>query len=72
MRTVLKLTDEEAAAIDQDSTPLQLPRWTSLTHVQLVLELERHFGVTFDAEEIAELASTAAMMRALSRRGSPA
>jgi hypothetical protein len=38
MRTVLKLTDEEAAAIDQDSTPLQLPRWTSLTHVQLERE----------------------------------
>jgi len=38
-------------------------------HVHLVLELERVFDVRFDAEEIAELASVAAILNALARRG---
>jgi acyl carrier protein len=46
---------------------LQIAGWNSLAHVQLVLELERAFDVTFDAEEIAALASVGAIVAALER-----
>ena len=42
-----------------ETTPLALPDWNSLKHVQIVLELERTFGVTFDADTIGRLASGA-------------
>ena len=68
MQSVLHLSDEEAARIGADATPLTVAGWNSLAHVQLMLELERAFDVTFDAEEIAGLASVAAIMTALGRQ----
>ena len=68
LQTLLRLTPDEAAAVSGQTTPVELPRWTSLAHVQLVLELERAFDVTFDADEIASLASVAAILHALDRR----
>jgi acyl carrier protein len=67
MQTVLQLSDEDAARIGPDTTPLLVPGWNSLAHVQIMLELERAFGVAFDAEEIAGMASVAAMIAALER-----
>jgi acyl carrier protein len=67
MQTVLRLSDEDAARIGPAATPLLVPGWNSLAHVQIVLELERAFGVTFDGDEIAGMASVAAMMAALER-----
>jgi len=70
MQTSLALTDEETAAIDRTTTPARLPRWTSLAHLELMLSLERTFGVTFDAEEIVDLASVDAIVRAVERKTS--
>ena len=67
MQTVLRLSDEDAARIGPDTTPLQIPHWNSLAHVQLILELERAVGVTFHADEIASLASVGAIVAALER-----
>ena len=67
MQTVLHLSDEDAARIGPESTPLVVSNWNSLAHVQIILELERAFGVMFDADEIASLASVGAMMAALER-----
>jgi len=69
MQTALQLTDAQTAAIARDATPLQVPGWTSLAHVQLVIELEKNFDVMFDADEIATLASIPAILAALERRG---
>jgi len=67
MQTVLHLSDEETAGIGPETTAVLLPGWNSLAHVQLMLELERAFGVTFDADEIAALASVGAIIAALER-----
>jgi acyl carrier protein len=67
MQTVLHLSDEDAARIGPAATPLLVPGWNSLAHVQIILELERAFGVTFDADEIAALASVGAIIAALER-----
>lgn len=70
MQAALKLNDADTAAITLDTTPVQLPGWTSMAHLELMLALENRFGVTFEAEEIAELASVAAILGALSRERS--
>jgi acyl carrier protein len=67
MQSALKLTDAEVAAIGPDATALEVPGWNSLGHVHLIIELERTFDVTFEADEIAGLASVAAIRSALDR-----
>jgi acyl carrier protein len=67
LQTVLELSDAEALRIGPETTPLTLPRWNSLAHVQLVLEVERVFGITFEGDEIASLASVSAIAAAIGR-----
>ena len=67
MQAALKLSDAEAAAISITTTPEQLPGWTSMAHLDLVLALERQFNLMFEAEEIAELASVRAIVGALEK-----
>ena len=68
MQVALKLNDADTAGITLDTTPVQLPGWTSMAHLELVLAVENRFGLMFDADEIAELASVSAMVGALERR----
>jgi acyl carrier protein len=69
LKVTLKLTDAEAAAIGPTSTPLDVRGWTSLGHVQLILEIENAFGVSFEPEEMVALASVDSIVRALESRG---
>jgi acyl carrier protein len=67
LQAVLKLSDAEAAAITVETTPVQFPGWTSMVHLELVLALEARFGLMFEADEIADLASVAAIVAALAK-----
>ena len=67
MQAALKLSDADAAAIGINTTPDQLPGWTSMAHLELVLALERQFDLMFEADEIAELASVKAIVGALEK-----
>ena len=68
MQAALKLSDADTAGIALDTTPVQLPGWTSMAHLELVLAVESRFGLMFDADEIADLASVSDMVGALERR----
>ena len=68
MQVALKLNDADTAGITLDTTPVQLPGWTSMAHLELVLAVESRFGLMFEANEIADLASVSAMVAALERR----
>ena len=52
MQTAFELDDAQAAAITPETTAAQLPAWTSMAHLELVLAIERRLNITFDAEEI--------------------
>ncbi|HWI17044.1 MAG TPA: hypothetical protein VNT81_04830 [Vicinamibacterales bacterium] len=65
MKQALKLNDEEAARIDDDSTPLDFAQWTSATHLELLLGIERETGVMFEADEMGGLASVKAIRASL-------
>jgi acyl carrier protein len=67
MRRILGLSAESSAAVDLQTTPLVLPQWTSLAHLQLILELERRFDVVFAADDIAALASMGTLAAAVER-----
>lgn len=63
MQSALKLSDADAAAIDEHSTPASVPGWTSMAHLELLLAVEREFAVTFEADQIAGAASVAAILQ---------
>lgn len=67
IQAALRLNDAEASTIDVQTTAAQLPQWTSMAHLELVLALEREFNVMFEADEIATLASMPAIDAALQR-----
>lgn len=56
---------------DKDSVET-ITSWDSVRHLSLIMALEERFGVAFDAEEIPELISVAAIRDALNRRSQAA
>ena len=69
LAAALKLDASAAARITKETTAADVPAWTSVNHLGLVLELERVFGVTFANDEIAALGSVPAIVAALARKG---
>ncbi len=52
---------------DRDSVET-ITSWDSVRHLSLIMALEERFGVAFEADEIPELISVAAIRDALNRR----
>jgi len=65
----LNLDAAAVAGINEATTAADLPGWTSVAHLSLVLELERTFSVTFDNDEIVAMGSVAAILRRLADKG---
>lgn len=65
MASALKLEDAVASGITEATTAADLPQWTSVSHLSLVLELEKTFNVQFANEEIVSLGSVAAILERL-------
>lgn len=69
MRTVLGLSQEAAARVNDTTTAVDIEEWSSVTHLALILELEQTFGVQFPNEEIAQLGSVEGIMASLAEKG---
>jgi len=65
MARVMQLDARTAAGITDRTTAADVPGWTSVTHLSLILELERTFGVTFGNDEIVAMGSVAAILERL-------
>lgn len=52
-----------------DDTMEELAGWDSLSHMELIFSLEGHYQVEFTGDEIAELRSVSAIVKALEARG---
>ena len=65
----LKLEGAAASNITEATTAADLPQWTSVSHLSLVLELEKTFSVQFDNDEIVSLGSVAAILERLRAKG---
>ncbi len=60
---VFQLSAAEAGDLRMGLHPL----WNSMGHMQLIVELEKEFGLRFPTYEIAELLSTEAIIKAVER-----
>lgn len=52
-------------AVTPESSPDTIESWDSLKHMNVVLALEEEFGVEFDDEQIVQMLSVGAIVKAL-------
>jgi len=69
MSRSMKLDAKTAASITAETTAADVPGWTSVAHLTLVLELEKAFKITFDNDEIVSMGSVAAIVERLNTKG---
>jgi acyl carrier protein len=62
---VLDLDEDE---LPEDASQETMPRWSSLTHLVLVLSLEERFEVAFSMEEMLTMTSAERILDILGRR----
>ncbi len=72
----MTLTEVVAGVLDVDpdevtdqSGPDDIPTWTSLRHLQLVVTLEEVYGLSFAFEEIRDVRSVGALRDVLRAKG---
>jgi acyl carrier protein len=58
----------EMEEIQDDVSQDNCIKWDSLNHLNLILELESEFDVSFDPDEIAEIKSAKDIVNALKKR----
>jgi acyl carrier protein len=60
---------EPIEKITDDADPRKLKSWDSLRHVELVIEVEEGFGVSFNATEVFAMNSFHGFCKTLIRKG---
>ena len=60
--------DEEHLELRPETTAADVPNWDSLTHIQLLVAIERAFQIRFNTGEIAGLANVGEMVSLLVRK----
>lgn len=67
-----KVFPKHRLGITRETSADQVEGWDSLTHVAFILEVEKEFGVSLRASEIADLASIGDLLDLLERKSKAA
>jgi acyl carrier protein len=62
-----KIFDDEIELMPKTSAA-DIPEWDSLTHVRLILSVEKAFGIKFSAAEVANLKDVGDLMNLIALR----
>ena len=60
--------DNPAISLTEQTTAKDIEEWDSLSHIQLVVAIERHFHIRFNASEIQSWKNIGDMTRSISTK----
>lgn len=66
MSNIFEIQEDE---ISDDSSIDKIESWDSLKHINLIIALEEHFGISVNEEEMLEMISYADIKRILKDKG---
>ena len=63
--------DDEELTIEAGTTASDVEGWDSLTHIRLIVTIEKAFGIRFSASEVADLENVGGMAAMISKKSDP-
>lgn len=60
--------DNEDINIDEDTMADDIEDWDSLSHVQLIVAIQKEFGISFTSREVKELADVGEMVLCIANK----
>ena len=60
--------DEDAADINAETTANDIEEWDSLNHIQIIVAVEKHFGVKFSLSDIQNFENVGAIERCIAEK----
>jgi acyl carrier protein len=65
---MLDVFDLDELTISDNTTAKDIEDWDSLSHIRLVVSVEKHFGIRFSTAEIESFDTVGAMVRAIAAK----
>ena len=64
----IDVLDNNSIILTPDTTAADIEEWDSLSHIQLVVAIEKHFNIRFTASEIQSWKTIADMCRSIGNK----
>lgn len=64
----IDVLDDEEIVIDATTTADDVDEWDSLTHIQLIVAIEKSFGLRFTSQEIQEWKNVGEMLNCIENK----